>query len=251
MKIEISKMAKYNSFKSFIGLICLILTSSASIEGMRLGNVLNSKIEEQRKTLQALQAQIDEININIETEKSRGLSIQKKKTTKEDDGIIDFQKAAIKNLKKEVPALQTKIKDQKSFLDYLNKAPKDLEREISELNVQKQELENDIFLKKYKPKCVDMSLLDVLAQCYKKLKIRVFPVYLNTKQFDDVQKKLTETIVQPYIKEVWPFVERKIENEEDREKFKRANFLLLENHKLRQLLFMAENDITEEFFESL
>lgn len=245
MKREISKMAGCNFFKTFIGLICLVLTGSSPTEGMRLGSVLGNKIKEQRKVLSDLKEQIDKINIKIKEEKDRELSIreEKKQKTSDNDVLIDLKESAAKNLKKKLQQLEMQIHDKRTLLDGTNNTIKALDEEISKLDEQKQELENNIFLKKFDPDAATNSVTilgDDGVQTIPFINSSPNPKDPYKEKLEDFREKVTL----PYFGIVTPILE-------SQEKLARAHSLLLENKDLRNRMFMLENGISEDDFGSL
>lgn len=272
MKREISKM---QLCKSLAGLFCLFLTSGAPIEGMRLGNILHGKIQEQRKKLQALQIQIDEMNKNIEAEyqKNRMLQAQKKEKKQKDSddasNFMPFKEIAVGKLKEKIPVLQKQVKEQKNLSD-------SIEKEIRSLNEEISDLTKELFMEKpswkeYDQKCPEEILafiIDTLADVMKTLgrtKMRYFDLTEAIKNVDDAgimplnpsdlieeidesKKQLNEKIAQCYNYRIVPI---NLMNKNDQEKASRSTSLSHENYELRRLLFMAENNITKEEFNSL
>lgn len=265
MKREISKMTKCNFVKSLAGLFCLFLTSGAPIEGMRLGNILDGKIQEQRKTLQALQIQIDEMNKNIEAEcqKNKDLCSQKKKqeVSDEDDELSDFTKVAIGNLKGKIPTFRQEIQKRRELLESMDRKIKSLDEKISVLDKKEKKLAQNPFLKKYEGKCPSEKTIlaktsNVLGQGSLSLKFDILSTSGSSlivtavfiEKLNRLEGSLNEKIEQCYNDRMVPI---NLMNKNDREKAGRSISLAHENYELRRLLFMAENNITKEEFNSL
>lgn len=265
MKREISKMTKCNFVKSLAGLFCLFLASGAPIEGMRLGNILHGKIQEQRKKLQALQIQIDEMNKNIEAEcqKNNDLCNQKKKqkVSDEDNELTEVTKVAIGNLKGKIPTFRQEIQKRRDLLESMDKKIKSLDKEISGLDEREKELAQNPFLKKYEEKCPSEKTIwaktsNVLEQGSLSLKFdtpstsgpSLIVTAIFIEKLNGLEGSLNEKIAQCYNDRMLPI---NLMNENDREKAGRSASLSHENYELRKLLFMAENNMTEEEFNSL
>lgn len=265
MKREISKMTKCNFVKSLAGLFCLFLASGAPIEGMRLGNILDDKIQEQKETLRALQVQINAINEKIEAEcqKNKDLCSQKKKqkVSDEDDELTDFTKVAIGSLKGKISTFQQEIQKRRDLLESMDKEIKSLDEKISGLDEREKELAQNPLLKKYEGECPSEKTIwaktsNVLEQGSLSLKFdtpstsgpSLIVTAIFIEKLNEFEGRLNEKIAQCYNYRIGPI---NLMNENDREKASRSASLSEENCKLRKLLFMAENNMTEEEFNSL